>query len=136
MNGIKVIPAHIHGITDYPTGIALLLAPNLFGFDHLGGAPVWIPRILGVAILGMAVLTNYRVGLIRLIPMSVHLMIDYVAGIFLAASPFLFGFSDEPANAWLPHVVVGLMIFVITLLTQTHSDTETAPLTQTARDVR
>jgi hypothetical protein len=51
--------------------------------------------------------------------MRVHLMNDYVASLFLAASPWLFGFNDQPKNAWLPHVIVGITVFVLTLLTQT-----------------
>lgn len=133
MDQIKVIPAYVHGILDYLGGIALLLAPNLFGFADEGGAAVWIPRVLGVAILGMALLTNYRVGVFRILPMSMHLYIDYVAGLFLAVSPFIFGFSSEPGNVWLPHLVVGIGIFILTLLTQTSSETErtaAAPLTR------
>ncbi len=124
MNGMKVIPAHVHGILDYIVGIALLLAPNLFGFAEFGGAAVWIPRLLGVAILGMALLTDNRVGLMRVIPMSTHLMIDYVAGIFLAISPFIFGFSNASGNVWLPHVVVGIAIFLLALLTETIPEPE------------
>ena len=30
------------------------------------------------------------------------------AGALLAASPWLFGFADDAANVWVPHVVVGL----------------------------
>ncbi len=46
MDQIKVIPAYVHGILDYLGGIALLLAPNPFGFEAYGGAAVWIPRVL------------------------------------------------------------------------------------------
>lgn len=116
---MKVIPSQIHGILDYLSGIALLLAPNLFGFAELGGPAVWIPRILGVVILAQSVMTNYELGLVKIIPLKMHLMLDYVASLFLAASPFLFGFSDEPINAWLPHVVVGLGYFVASLMTKT-----------------
>jgi hypothetical protein len=128
MNSIKFIPAYGHGIFDYVGGILLLLAPNLFGFSEYGGAAVTVPRVLGVAILGMQALSMNRVGLLKVISMSLHLMIDYVAGIGLAASPWLFGFADAPTNVWLPHVVVGLTILVVALLTRTKSETEAADL--------
>lgn len=121
MNQMKFIPPYVHGILDYLGAILLILAPNLFGFADYGGAAVWVPRVLGVAILGMAILTQYRVGLVRLIPMQAHLLVDYIASIFLAASPFLFGFSEAPSNVWLPHVVVGVAILMLSLLTQTYS---------------
>jgi uncharacterized YccA/Bax inhibitor family protein len=126
MDSVRVIPAYVHGIWDYLGGIALLLAPNLFGFADEGGEAVWIPRILGIAVLAMALLTDYRPGLLKVIPLSAHLLIDVLAGAFLALSPFIFGFSDEDANVWLPHLVVGIAIVVVALLTQTRTETEPA----------
>lgn len=123
MEGIRVIPTKIHGILDYLGGILLLLAPNLFGFDQAGNdAAVLIPRALGIAFLGLAVLTNYELGLFKVVPMTTHITIDVIASIFLAASPFIFGFADEPANVWLPHVVVGVGYLIASLMTQTRPD--------------
>ena len=119
----KPIPTRVHGIADYLGGVALLLAPNLFGFADIGGAAVWVPRVLGVVILLQSLATRYELGVVKLLPMRMHLMNDYVASLFLAASPWLFGFHDRPANAWLPHVIVGLGVFVLTLLTQTEPRT-------------
>lgn len=121
---MKFIPARVHGILDYLVGILLLLVPNVFGFAEVGGPAVWIPRVLGIAVIVLALLTNYPVGLMKVIPMSVHLIIDYIAGIFLAASPFLFGFADADANVWMPHVIAGIAVFLITLFTQSWSETE------------
>jgi hypothetical protein len=112
------IPAKTHGLIDYITGIALLLAPNIFRFSDVGGAAVDIPRIIGIAVILLALLSNHEYSLAKLISMRAHLTIDYILGIFLAASPFLFGFSNEEANAWLPHIVVGLSIFLLALMTR------------------
>ena len=35
-------------------------------------------------------------------------MTDAVIGIFLAVSPWLFGFADRGVNAWLPFLLIGL----------------------------
>ena len=58
-----------------------------------------------------------------MISMRTHLIMDYILGLFLAASPWLFGFSDRPANEWAPHLVVGLLIFGQALMTS-HTATE------------
>jgi hypothetical protein len=123
---MKIIPAFVHGIFDYIGGIALLAAPNIFGFADEGGAAVMVPRIIGIIVLLQAICTRYEVGLVKLIPMKVHLMNDYIASLFLAASPWIFGFSDRPSNVWMPHVIVGLAVFVLSLMTRTDSDTATA----------
>jgi hypothetical protein len=118
MEGIRVIPTRVHGILDYLGGLALILAPNIFGFTENDDA-TWVARIIGIALIVLALLTRYELGVLKVLPMSLHLWIDVLASIFLAASPFLLGFSDEDANVWVPHVVVGLLYLVISLMTET-----------------
>ncbi len=123
----RPIPAKVHGIFDYIGGIALLLAPTLFGFAEVGGAAVFIPRLLGVIVIIQSLLTNFEVGVVKLIPMKMHLTNDYIAAIFLALSPWLFGFSTYPLNVWLPHVVVGCAILAASLLTEEYPRTASSP---------
>ena len=130
---MKIIPTFVHGVGDYLGGIVLLLGPNIFGFSDIGGAAVMVPRILGVIILLQAITTRYELGLVKLLPMRVHLMNDYVASIFLAASPWLFGFNTAPANAWMPHLIVGIAVFVFTLMTQREPSAAAARTTAVAR---
>ncbi|MBA4149593.1 MAG: SPW repeat protein [Verrucomicrobia bacterium] len=115
---MKMIPTKVHGVFDYIGGAILLFAPNIFGFAHEGGAAVLIPRIIGLVVLIQSVLTNYELGLLKILPMKIHLMNDYIAATLLALSPWIFGFSQLPANAWMPHLVAGVAIFVLTLMTQ------------------
>lgn len=115
---MKMIPTSVHGIFDYLGGIILLFAPNIFGFAEEGGAAVLIPRIIGLVVLIQSVLTNYELGLVKILPMKVHLMNDYIASALLALSPWIFGFSNLPANAWMPHLIAGVAVFVLTLMTE------------------
>lgn len=110
------ISTYMHGVMDYVIGLALLVAPILFRFS---GTPATVARTVGVIILLQAVMTRFELGLVKIIPMRVHLMMDYVIGAILAASPWLFGFSDAPLNAWLPHLVVGLLIIGQAAITAT-----------------
>ncbi|MDB6067675.1 MAG: hypothetical protein JWR26_3883 [Pedosphaera sp.] len=116
---MKAIPTYVHGILDYVLGIVLLLAPSLFGFSQLGGAPVDVARTVGLITIIMALFTNYELGLFKVLSMQAHLVVDYILGIFLAISPWLFSFNHQPNNVWMPHVTLGILLFVITLLTQT-----------------
>jgi hypothetical protein len=115
---MKMISTFVHGILDFGVVLVLVFLPNLFGFAHVGGAPVWIPRILAVIALLQSLATQYEFGLVKVLPMKIHLMSDYVLAIFLAASPWLFGFADRASNVWLPHVIMGLVIFGTTLMTK------------------
>ncbi|MPR13464.1 hypothetical protein FS320_42255 [Microvirga tunisiensis] len=60
-------------------------------------------------------LTAYELGLIKILPMSLHLILDGLGGIALAASPFLFGFSDW---VYWPHVLFGLFSVAASLVTR------------------
>lgn len=111
---MNLISTRTHGIIDYLTGMLLILAPYLFGFST-GGIEQWLPQIIGVAIIGMSLITRYELSAAKIIPLGVHLGTDVVAGALLAVSPWLFGFSEL---IWWPHLLVGLMEIVVALLTK------------------
>lgn len=112
---MRFIPTNVHGVLDYLIGVLLIAAPWLFGFADTDMAR-WIPIILGVAVIVYSLLTRYELGVIDAIPMTAHLWVDAVAGLFLAASPWLFGFSDI---VWMPHLIVGILEIVVALTTET-----------------
>jgi len=120
---MRVIPTRAHGVLDYLVGILLILAPMLLGFADRGPAQL-VPQVLGVATIGLAMLTNYELGLLRLIPMQVHLVVDFASGVLLLASPWLFGFAEF--IAW-PHVLFGLLEIGVVLLSRTTPATAAAP---------
>ncbi len=99
----------------------LLAAPFVFGFYGVGGAAVIIPMVLGAGLILYSLLTNYELGIpgLKFIPMWVHLVFDLVASAFLAISPFLFGFINKAPNAWLPHIIAGVVVIVLVLVSQT-----------------
>ena len=109
-----MITTRTHGILDYLVGAALIAAPWLFNFSD-GEAASWIPVTIGAGTIIYSLFTNYELGLFGLIPMRVHLLIDVVLGLFLAASPWLFQFAGE---VWLPHFVVGLFMIGSGLMTR------------------
>ena len=115
---MKIIPRFFHGILDYMTALFLLLVPNLLGFAHLGGSVVWLPRIVGLMILLQAMTTDYELGLIKIVPIKMHLMTDYLVATFLVIAPWLFGFSDRVATATVALVIAGLVVAGTTLMTE------------------
>ena len=61
--------------------------------------------MLGIGLIAYSLFTNYELGVWKVAPMAVHNLIDIAAGALLAASPWIFGFADESANVWVPHLV-------------------------------
>ncbi|MEW4567695.1 SPW repeat protein [Tautonia sp. JC769] len=112
---MRIIPTQIHGVVDYLVGILLIAAPWVFGFAA-DGAETWVPVILGAGTIVYSLMTNYELGVLGVVPMPMHLALDAVAGIFLALSPWLFGFAEF---VWVPHVVVGVLEIGAAAMTQT-----------------
>ncbi len=121
MKAIRFVPTGIHAYFDYIGGCGLLAAPFVFGFFSVGGAAVIIPMVLGIGLILYSLLTNYELGIpgLKFIPMSVHLILDFVACAFLVLSPFLFGFINKAPNAWLPHIIAGVVVILLVLVSQT-----------------
>ena len=74
--------------------------------------------MLGIGLIAYSLFTDYELGVWKVAPMAVHNIIDVVAGAVLVASPWIFGFADESANVWVPHVVVGLAAIFLGLTTK------------------
>ena len=121
MKALRFIPTGIHAYFDYIGGIGLLAAPFVFGFFSVGGAAVVIPMILGGGLILYSLLTNYELGIrgLKFIPMQAHLALDFIASAFLALSPFLFGFINKAPNAWLPHIIAGVTVILLVLVSRT-----------------
>ena len=111
---MRFIPTHLHGAFDYFVGVLLIFAPQIFGFQN-GGAEDRIFVILGVMTLVYSLCTRYELGLFNLIPLGAHLVFDFVSGVVLTVSPWVFGFSER---VWVPHLLIGLLAIDVALMSQ------------------
>lgn len=112
---MRVIPTRTHGILDFVVPAGLMLAPKLLGFEgNKRAAALFRGTALGH--LAYSLFTDYEKGLVRKLPMKGHLALDAGSAVFLAASPWLLGFSGSVAA---PHVVAGLSELGIALTTET-----------------
>jgi hypothetical protein len=114
---MRFIPTRVHGVLDYMTAGVLIAAPSLLNFRK-DGMQRWLPIALGVGTIGYSLLTDYELGLFKVIPMPMHLALDAANGALLAASPWLFGFAEEVSA---PHLGLGLFEIVVTASSQATS---------------
>jgi hypothetical protein len=103
-------------------GALPIAAPWIFDFDR-GGAETWVPVILGIAMIGLALMTDYELSASRQVSMRTHLMIDLISGALLAVSPWLFGFADY---VWEPHLILGILEMGAALMTKRSPSNERA----------
>ncbi|MBI0535910.1 hypothetical protein D9599_10035 [Roseomonas sp. KE2513] len=118
---MRFVSTRTHGMIDYVAGIVIAASPWIFGFAD-GGSAQWIAVVIGLVLLASSLMTDYELGVVRVIPMPVHLGLDLVAGLLLAVSPWLFGFSGY---VWLPHLILGAFEVMASLITRTTPDTTT-----------
>jgi hypothetical protein len=109
---MKLLNTRIHAILDYIFGILLIASPWIFNFAD-GSLAQRIPVTIGAITIVMSLFTKYEFSIFKLIGMNTHLVIDFLAGLFLAASPWLFHFNDR---VYLPHLIFGIIEIVVVLL--------------------
>jgi len=114
---MRFIPTKFHAPLDYIVGALLIAAPWIFQFSDVTAAAV-VSIVLGIGLIVYSLFTDYELGVWKVAPMAVHNLIDIAAGALLASSPWIFGFADETANVWVPHLVVGLAAIFLGLTTK------------------
>src|SRR4051812_26988455 len=98
---MRIIPTRIHAVSDYIIGMLLIALPFLLGFPK--AAPETAALILpGGATIAYSLGTGYEGGVVKIISMRTHLLLDFIFGALLIASPWLLGFS---ARTYMPHVI-------------------------------
>lgn len=112
---MKPIQSYTHGILDYLFGLILLISPWLFGF-HLVGSATDTMVTLGIIILFLSLITNYPLGLLKMIPFPTHGVLETIGAIFLLVSPWIVGFSIITSATWLA-VIGGIAWLVVVAMT-------------------
>jgi hypothetical protein len=108
---MKVISDKAHGILDYLTVAIFALAPSILG---LTGFAALVSYALAAIHLAMTLLTNMPLGVIKIIPMRLHALVEMLVGPVLVvaalALPAILGDRREF------FLVMGLVIFAVWLL--------------------
>jgi hypothetical protein len=88
------IPLNVHAALEPLIAIVIIAAPWIFGFSDANDAKV-VCIAVGVIMLIAGSMTDWRMSIVRVIPLRVHMMTDLVLAAVLVLSPFVFGFSDN-----------------------------------------
>lgn len=121
---MKPIAARQHGILDYSLGVFLLISPWLFGFHDASTMATLTMVVVGMVVLLLSAMTDYPLGLLKVVPFQIHGIIESAGAMVLLASPWIMGFSYMPAARNIA-VIVSIAWFGVIALTnysayQTH----------------
>ncbi len=112
----RPVDSTLHGVVDYTAGGFLLTAfPRLAGIAGTRSARQI--RTAAAVHAGYSTLTDYPLGVVKVVPFQVHLALDAVGALALAATPFVTGQYKQGPRQWVPHV--GLCLFELASLTMT-----------------
>jgi hypothetical protein len=96
------ITSKLHGALDYATGAQLQLVPD----DSL--------RIAGAIHAGYSLFTDYELGVVKVVPYRVHLALDVLWTLAVAATPFVTGRKRR----W-PHLAIAAWEAVSLVMSET-----------------
>jgi hypothetical protein len=103
------ITSKVHGLLDYATGAQLQL---------LGDKPL---KIAGAVHAGYSVVTDYELGIVKVLPYRAHLALDALWTVGVAASPFVTGQYRKGTHRWLPHVLIAAWEATSLLMSETEA---------------
>jgi hypothetical protein len=110
------IPLNLHAALEPLVAVIIIAAPWIFGFSDTDSATA-ICALVGVAMLLIGSITDWRLSLARLIPLRLHLAGDLVLGAVLILGPLVFGFTDEGGPTRFM-VIAGVLELMTALMTR------------------
>jgi hypothetical protein len=103
----RPIDSTLHGVVDYAAGATLTTVfPRLAGIE--GTRSAGQIRAAGAVHAGYSTLTDYPLGIVKVLPFRAHLALDAIGALGVAATPFVTGQYKEGPDQWVPHVALCL----------------------------
>ena len=114
------IPQDIHSMMDYVDGLTAA-SGYFFPENKRDDAACWASMALGAGVIGVSLLTDYRLSLAKLIPIRAHETADYMWGASCIALPFLLGYWKSSPRVAMTHVIVGAGSLLASMFTDYRS---------------
>ncbi|MET0557365.1 MAG: SPW repeat protein [Solirubrobacterales bacterium] len=106
----------MHAALEPLIAIVIIAAPWIFGFSDVDDAKV-VCIVVGLVMLLSGAMTDWRLALVRVIPLRVHFLTDLLLGTVLIVSPFVLGYGDE-GGATRFQVIAGALELLTALSTR------------------
>ena len=90
---IRFVTQKIHAFLDYPVAASLMAMPFVLGLGGSNPLAFWLSFATGFAALILTLLTDHETGVIRVLPYSFHLAVDFAVGVTFLSVPILMGFT-------------------------------------------
>lgn len=94
---MRFVTKTIHAYLDYPVAALLMAMPFLLHLGNSHPLAKWLSVATGIAALVLTIFTDHKLGLVRMLPYSFHLAVDFLVGVVFAIAPSALGFSGLDA---------------------------------------
>ena len=108
---MKILSDTTHGILDYLTVALFVLAPSLFGFT---GMAAIISYALAAIHLAVTLFTNMPLGVVKIIPMRLHALVEMLVGPVLVIGALAVPTLVAGGQGFF--IAAGILIFAVWLL--------------------
>ena len=115
MSLVKFLPAWFHAIADYAVGGLLIIAALLT--TSAPSKAVATGVVVGIVVLAVSMLTKYPLGVVKVLPFTIHSAGDYLAAALLIIAPFALGFSGSSGGLGAFYVIAGVAVLAVSLIT-------------------
>jgi hypothetical protein len=111
---VRLLPAWFHAIADYAVGVLLIVAALAIGGT---GLAIATGVVVGAVVLLVSMATKYPLGVVKVLPFTLHSAGDYLAAALLFIAPFALGFSDTDGGLTALYIAVGVAVVAVSLIT-------------------
>ena len=115
MSLVKFLPAWFHAIADYAVGGLLVVAALLT--TSAPDKAIASGVVVGVVVLAVSMLTKYPLGVVKVLPFTVHSAGDYLAAFLLIVAPFALSFDGSSGGLDVLYIVAGVAVLAVSLIT-------------------
>lgn len=107
---IRFVTKSIHAYLDYPVALGLIALPMALNLGQSNPLAFWLSAVTGVAALILTLLTDHETGLIRVLPYSFHLIVDFAVGVVFLAAPLVLGFKGIDLAYYIVNAIAVLTV--------------------------
>jgi hypothetical protein len=114
MSLIRLLPAWFHAIADYAVAALLIVVPIVAGGSRLAVAT---GVTVGIVVTVVSTLTRYPLGVVKVLPFTVHSAGDYLAAALLVIAPLALAYTGTDRGLSAFYVAAGAAVLAVSLIT-------------------
>lgn len=114
MSLVRLLPAWFHAIADYAVGVLLIVVALAVGGSD-GAVATGV--VVGATVLAVSMLTRYPLGVVKVLPFTLHSAGDYLAAALLFAAPWVLNFASGDGGLTAFYVGAGAAVLAVSLIT-------------------